>query len=139
MMTMTFDLRPLAAALIAIALAVPAAAPARAEPFTPDQRGDIERIVRDYLLRNPELLKEVLSELEKREAAADVEKHRAAVQEHAATIFNSPRQVNLGNPQGDVTMVEFFDYNCAYCKRAMADIALRIAEIDLAGGIEDRR
>jgi len=122
MMTMTFNLRPLAAALIAIALAVPAAAPARAEPFTPDQRGDIERIVRDYLLRNPELLKEVLSELEKREAAADVEKHRAAVQEHAATIFNSPRQVNLGNPQGDVTMVEFFDYNCAYCKRAMADM-----------------
>ncbi len=118
---MTFNLRPLAAALIAIALAVPAAA-ARAEPFTPDQRGDIERIVRDYLLRNPELLKEVLSELEKREAAADVEKHRAAVQEHAATIFNSPRQVNLGNPQGDVTMVEFFDYNCAYCKRAMADM-----------------
>src|SRR6266702_5439610 len=122
MMTMTFNLRPLAAALIAIALAVPAAAPARAEPFTPDQRGDIERIVRDYLLRNPELLKEVLSELEKREAAADIEKHRAAVEERAATIFNSPRQVNLGNPQGDVTMVEFFDYNCAFCKRAMTDM-----------------
>ena len=63
-----------------------------------------------------------MAELEKRQAEAEVEKHRAAVKEHAATIFNSPRQVNLGNPQGDVTLVEFFDYNCGYCKRAMADM-----------------
>ena len=37
-------------------------------------------------------------------------------------MFNSPRQVVLGNPQGDVTFVEFFDYNCGYCKRAMDDM-----------------
>jgi len=119
---MTFDIRPIAAALCvcALALAVPSAAPAQS--FTPDQRGEIEKIIREYLLSNPELLQEVIAEMEKRQASADTEKHRAAVKEHGETIFNSKRHVTIGNPQGDVTMVEFFDYNCGYCKRAMADM-----------------
>jgi protein-disulfide isomerase len=119
---MRLDLRPVAAALLAIALALPAAAPAGAQSFSPDQRGEIERIIKDYLLKHPELLQEVMSELEKRQTAADAEKHRTAIKELSATIFNSSRQVNLGNPQGDVTVVEFFDYNCGYCKRAMTDM-----------------
>ena len=118
---MRFDPRPLAAAaLAALLIASPAAAPAQS--FSGDQRGEIERIVREYLLSHPELLQEVMTELEKRQAAAENEKHRAAVQEHNATIFSSPRQVTLGNAQGDVTVVEFFDYNCGYCKRAMSDM-----------------
>src|SRR5216683_3068682 len=119
---MKLDLRPLAAALLAIALALTAAAPVRAQSFSNDQRGEIERIIREYLLAHPELLQEVMSELEKRQTAADAAKHQAAVKELAATIFSSPRQVTLGNPQGDVTVVEFFDYNCGYCKRAMSDM-----------------
>jgi protein-disulfide isomerase len=119
---MKLDLRPLAAALLAIALALTAAIPVRAQSFSNDQRGEIERIIREYLLAHPELLQEVMSELEKRQTAADAEKHQAAVKELAATIFSSPRQVTLGNPQGDVTVVEFFDYNCGYCKRAMGDM-----------------
>ena len=118
---MRFDPRLLAtAALAALLIASPAAAPAQS--FSGDQRGEIERIVREYLLSHPELLQEVMTELEKRQAAAESEKHRAAVQEHNATIFSSPRQVTLGNAQGDVTVVEFFDYNCGYCKRAMSDM-----------------
>ena len=114
--------RPLAAGLLALVLALPAAAPARAQSFSGDQRGEIERIIREYLLSHPELLQEVMGELEKRQATAEAEKHRAAVAEHSASIFTSPRQVTLGNAQGDVTVVEFFDYNCGYCKRAMADM-----------------
>jgi protein-disulfide isomerase len=119
---MRLNLRPLAAALLGITLAVMAAAPGLAQSFSTDQRGEIERIIREYLLSHPELLQEVMSELEKRQTAADAAKHQAAVKELAATIFNSPRQVTLGNPQGDVTVVEFFDYNCGYCKRAMTDM-----------------
>ncbi|MGB7258787.1 MAG: DsbA family protein, partial [Pseudolabrys sp.] len=48
--------------------------------------------------------------------------HQAAVRDHAKALFSSPRSVTLGNPQGNVTFVEFFDYNCGYCKRAMADM-----------------
>ena len=119
---MKLNLRPFAAALFAILVAVPAAAPARAQSFTGDQRGEIERIVREYLLSHPELLQEVMSELEKRQAVAEAEKHRTAVKQYSEVIFSSPRQVTLGNTQGDVTVVEFFDYNCGYCKRAMSDM-----------------
>jgi protein-disulfide isomerase len=119
---MKLDLRAFAAGLLAFLLALPAAAPARAQSFTADQRGEIERIVKEYLLSHPELLQEVMTELEKRQAVADAEKHRAGVKEYSAAIFTSPRQVTLGNTQGDVTLVEFFDYNCGYCKRAMSDM-----------------
>jgi protein-disulfide isomerase len=95
---------------------------ASAQSFSPEQRREIETIMRNYLLSNPQVLQEVMSELEKQQAAAEGAKARAAVKQHAATLFNSPRQVVLGNPQGDVTMVEFFDYNCGYCKRALADM-----------------
>ncbi len=118
---MRFRLRPFAAVLIAGALTLSSAI-ASAQSITPAQRGEIETIIREYLLSHPELLQDVMAELEKRQAVAEAEKHRNAVKEHAATIFNSPRQVTLGNPQGDVTVVEFFDYNCGYCKRAMSDM-----------------
>jgi protein-disulfide isomerase len=114
-------LRFFALALLASSLALPIGARG-AESFTADQRGEIERIVREYLLSHPELLQDVMAELEKRQAAAEAEKHRAAIAENSAAIFNSPHQVTLGNPQGDVSVVEFFDYNCGYCKRAMADM-----------------
>ena len=63
-----------------------------------------------------------MAELSKRQAAAETEKHEASIAKNAETIFNSPRGVTLGNKDGDVTFVEFFDYNCGYCKRAMADM-----------------
>jgi protein-disulfide isomerase len=119
---MTFNLRLLTGVMLAILIALPAAAPARADSFSADQRGEIERIVKEYLLSHPELLQEVMSELEKRQTLAEAEKHRLAVKEYSEAIFNSPRQVTLGNTQGDVTVVEFFDYNCGYCKRAMTDM-----------------
>jgi protein-disulfide isomerase len=119
---MKLDPRPFAAALLAVMLTLPATAPARAQGFTGEQRSEIERIIKDYLLSHPELLQDVMSELEKRQAAAEAEKHRTTVKENSDVIFSSPRQVTLGNPQGDVTVVEFFDYNCGYCKRAMSDM-----------------
>src|SRR6267142_1151233 len=116
---MTFDIRTLVAATFALAALV---APASAQSFSPDQRGEIEKIVREYLLSNPQLLQDVMAELEKRQQQAELDKHRAAIKEHAELIFDSPRQVTLGNPKGDVTFVELFDYNCGYCKRALTDM-----------------
>jgi protein-disulfide isomerase len=113
--------RLLAAALFALALcgAPPAAT---AQSFSDTQRGDIEVIVRNYLLAHPEVLEEAMTELSKRQSAAEAEKHQAGVTKNAEAIFNSPRDVTVGNKAGDVTMVEFFDYNCPYCKRAMTDM-----------------
>jgi protein-disulfide isomerase len=113
--------RFLAPALLALALCgAPVAA--SAQSFSDAQRGEIEKIVKDYLLAHPEVLEEVSAELSKRQAAAEAEKHEATVSENAQVIFNSPRGVTLGNRDGDVNFVEFFDYNCGYCKRAMSDM-----------------
>jgi protein-disulfide isomerase len=101
-------------------LAVPALA--TAQPFSDDQRHEIESIVKDYLLNHPEVLQDVMAAMDKKQQDADAEKARATIKDNQATLFNSPHQVVLGNPQGNVTMVEFFDYNCAFCKRALPDM-----------------
>jgi protein-disulfide isomerase len=113
--------RLLAPALFVLALC---GAPqiASAQSFSDTQRGDIESIVKSYLIAHPEVLEEAMAELNKRQAAAETEKHEMSVAKNADMIFNSPRGVTLGNKDGDVTFVEFFDYNCGYCKRAMADM-----------------
>jgi len=103
-----------------LAIAVPQAS--RADEFSASQRGELERIVREYLVAHPEVIQEAMTELEKRQTAADAEKHKAAVKQYSEALFTSPRQVVLGNPNGNVTFVEFFDYNCGYCKRAMDDM-----------------
>ena len=115
------SLRLFAPALFALALCgAPSAA--SAQSFSDIQRGDIEKIIKNYLLANPEVLEEAMAELSKRQAIAEVAKHEAGVAKNADAIFNSPRNVVIGNKDGDVTFVEFFDYNCGYCKKAMMDM-----------------
>jgi protein-disulfide isomerase len=112
--------------LLALASAVllMAAAPfvARAAEFSATQRSEIGTIVHDYLMAHPEVLQEAMAELEKRQNEAQAEKGKAAVKQYSQALFMSPRQVTLGNHDGDVTFVEFFDYNCTYCKHAMNDM-----------------
>ena len=113
--------RLLVPALLALAL-LGAPVSASAQSFTDTQRSDIEAIVKSYLIAHPEVLEEAMNELQKRQTAAETAKHEASIAQNAEAIFNSPRGVTLGNKDGDVTFVEFFDYNCGYCKRAMADM-----------------
>jgi protein-disulfide isomerase len=98
-----------------LAAAIFASPPALAQSFNPEQRGEIEAIIRDYFIKHPEMIEEL-------QQLAQAEKIKRAINEHKEVLLNSPRQVTLGNPQGDVTMVEFFDYNCGYCKRALDDM-----------------
>jgi protein-disulfide isomerase len=104
----------------AMLLAVPATAPA--QTFSDSQRHEIENIIKDYLVTHPEVMQDVMAAIDKKQQEADAEKARTTIKENNATLFNSPHQVVLGNPQGNVTMVEFFDYNCAFCKRALPDM-----------------
>lgn len=92
------------------------------QQFTPQQRREIQSVIRSYLVSHPEVLEEALQALQKQQADAQAAQHQATVKKYAAEIFNSPHQVVLGNPHGNATLVEFFDYNCPYCKHALADM-----------------
>ncbi|WP_299481918.1 DsbA family protein [uncultured Roseibium sp.] len=92
-------------------------------------RSEIENIVREYLLENPEIIAEALNELQRREQEAEEAARLQALNDSADILFNSTRQVVLGNPEGSVTLVEFFDYNCGFCKRAYGDM-VRLVEED---------
>lgn len=104
-------------------LALGAATPLFAEELSGKQKVEIEKVVHDYLLSNPEVVREAIDELGKREKVAEAATREKAVGQHADKIVNSPNQAVVGNPSGDVTLVEFFDYNCGYCKQSLASVA----------------
>ena len=83
---------------------------------------DIEKIVHDYLIKNPEIMIEVQTALETKRAQQEQVAQAAALKGSKAEIFESGEDAVLGNPNGDVTVVEFFDYNCGYCRRAVTDM-----------------
>jgi protein-disulfide isomerase len=97
--------------------------PARAAEFTTTQKSEIEGIVKDYLLAHPDILREMAAALESKQKAEETDQRRAAIAHAGKEIFNSDFQAVIGNPNGKVTLVEFFDYNCGYCKKAMDDLA----------------
>jgi protein-disulfide isomerase len=113
----------LAAATALTALMLSAALPAAAEEFSAPQKTEIEGIIKDYIVSHPEVLQEAIAELDRRQAEADTAKAKVAIASNAEALFNSSRQVVLGNAKGDVTMVEFFDYNCGFCKKTLPDMA----------------
>lgn len=124
--------RDLAAALVAesketgpkeapIRLAA-ADSPSKNASFSPAQREAIGKIVREYLLQNPEVLVEVSAELDRRRKAEEAGKQAEVLVSEKKSIFRSPHDYVLGNPDGDITVVEYFDYNCGWCKRALDEV-----------------
>ncbi|WP_243368942.1 DsbA family protein [Microvirga solisilvae] len=115
-------LKTFQAAALFGALALAPAVQAQNATFTDQQKQAIGDVVREYLIKNPEVLAEAISELEKRQAEAQQTAQAGAVKETKQTLLNAPHSYVTGNPSGDVTLVEFFDYNCGYCKKALADV-----------------
>ncbi len=88
----------------------------------PVDKAEVEAIVRAYLLKNPEIINEVQTALQIKQETESKLTQTTFITSAADDIFNSPNDAIIGNPQGDVTVVEFFDYNCGYCRRAMTDM-----------------
>jgi len=82
----------------------------------------VETIVRNYLLKNPEIMVEVQTALETKQAEAAQEEVKQVLASSQDQLFNPSHDAVFGNPNGDVTVYEFFDYNCGYCKRALPDM-----------------
>lgn len=85
-------------------------------------RSQVEKIVREYILENPEIIEEALIELENRSQRAQEEARSETIRAEQDALLRSDADLVLGNPDGDVTVVEFFDFNCGYCKRAFPDV-----------------
>lgn len=99
------------------------ASASEAKSLSPEMRREFEALIKDYLLRNPEVMLDVQSALEVKMEKVQAEKTVAALKEHAKELFEMSSAPAAGNPKGDVTVVEFFDYNCGYCKKALPDLA----------------
>jgi protein-disulfide isomerase len=98
-------------------------APAFAAEFTPEQKAEIGAIMKDYLINNPDVLRAAIEALDKHDKQVEAEARQSAVADQGGALFSSAHQANVGNPKGDATLVEFFDYNCHYCKGALPDMA----------------
>jgi protein-disulfide isomerase len=95
-------------------------------------RGDLDAAIRGYLLDNPEILTEMQVVLDQRQREQERVAQQDVISGASDVIFNAAYDGVVGNPNGSVTIVEFFDYNCGFCKRALADMeALIAADPDL--------
>lgn len=95
---------------------------AQAADMTEAERSAFRAEVRAYLLENPEVLVEAMTELQARKDAADLSKDEALLTTYKAELFDDPKSYVGGNPDGDITIVEFTDYRCGYCRKAFAEI-----------------
>lgn len=113
----------LTAGALAVAMTSPAAMAAAA--MSPEQKVEVEKIVHDYLVSNPEVLVEASQALQQKQQQNVQQQAKAAIFENAEQLFGGTLAV-LGNPKGSVTMVEFFDYQCIHCKKMAPTIAALI-------------
>lgn len=90
--------------------------------FDDTQKKELGEIIKQYLIENPEVLVEAQTVLEQRQLMAQQSRMKNVIAEMAEDLKGGPDDIVFGNPDGDVTVVEFFDYNCGYCKRAMSDM-----------------
>jgi protein-disulfide isomerase len=102
--------------------AAQSAAPATSA-FTPAQRKELEGIIKDILLNNPEIMLEVQNALESKMDKIQAERMAVAIKEHATELYRPAGSPVVGNAKGDVPVIEFFDYNCGYCKKALSEVS----------------
>jgi protein-disulfide isomerase len=90
--------------------------------FNPDQKAAIEQIVKDYIMAHPEVVQDALLELDRRQKEAENAAVKTALKTEEKALYDTKAGVVVGNPDGDVTLIEFFDYNCPYCRKAMTTL-----------------
>lgn len=101
----------------AFAIAMSIAIPATAAEIPVEQRKSIERVIEDYLLRNPEVIERAMQALEAKRESAEERAALAALEKYRRDLYEKPASPIGGNPDGDVTVAEFFDYRCGVCRR----------------------
>lgn len=111
----------LSAALLAMPLA------AQAQSLSDQQKTEMGEVIRAYLLEHPELLREMADKLEAKDRESELVARTEGLAKQKDAIFNLAGDAIVGNPAGDVTVVEFLDYNCGWCKKSVKEVASLIA------------
>ena len=115
------------AAWMLIAMPNPATAQ-DAAVLTPAQEAAVQQVIRDYLLANPEIVYQALQELQRRQKVAEQERQRLAVVERLDELRYTADDPSIGDPDAPITVVEFFDYRCTYCKSVVDNMGRLIAD-----------
>ncbi|PJI40240.1 DsbA family protein [Ferrovibrio sp.] len=115
-------------ALFAVLLFATPVVAQQAQPFTPEQKAALQQLVREVLVSNPEILIEAMNALEAKQQAETTKASKAAIVANRKAIFEDGVSYVAGNPQGDVTIVEFFDYRCGYCKQVQPSLMALLKE-----------
>ncbi len=90
--------------------------------FTDEQKKALGEIIKDYLIKNPEVMIDVQNALDEKSQKDQDAKLKAFMADNAKSIYRAPNSSIAGDPNGDVTVVEFFDFNCGYCKRGFPEV-----------------
>ena len=115
-------------ALIALAAFSSGAMAAEKSGLSDADRAEIKQMVRDYILANPEIINEAIDALDAKTAKGKSDKRNETIAKRRQELFSPSEGTIIGNPKGDVTVVEFFDYNCGYCKSMFQGIAELLKE-----------
>ncbi len=119
--------RFVATAIATILSATFAAAPIAAESgFTDGDKKEIRKIIREYLINNPEMVVDAIQEMRRRQQVAKLAASRKAISESEAALLHNGLDPVGGNKNGSVTLIEFFDYNCGWCKRNLSQMKAAI-------------
>ena len=93
-----------------------------ATPFTAEQKTALDKAIHDYLMANPQVIMESVEQYRQNQETMDAKAFAEKIKQRHDDIYNDAASPVAGNKKGDVTLVEFFDYNCGYCKQAFRDV-----------------
>lgn len=139
---------PLRKTALGMVIAALALLPACAQPGAKSDKAEIEKIVREYILANPEIIEEALVALHEKEEAARAEQARKAIVANKDALYAHAGDYSIGPADAAVTLVEFFDYRCGYCKRSVdwvqalperydGEVRVVFKELPIFGGISE--
>lgn len=103
-------------------------APLSAKTYSDDEKAAIKDVVKEYLMENPEIIRDAIEELERRAAENERKRQQELIAQNRELLVNPEYSHIAGNENGNVTVVEFFDYNCPYCRQSLNDIVKLLDE-----------
>ena len=121
-------MRSISSLILALGFCFSLIAPAIAGGFNADQKSEIENLVHAYLLEHPEILRDMANKLEANDKLAADTTRNSVLSSQAKDIFHNPIDAVVGNPKGDITVVEFMDYNCGWCKKSIKEMQSLVAK-----------